>query len=122
MTENLTFDQLPQAVTKLTNEVSELKRLLIEKQEQTPTKQPDQWFNLNELIKYDPAKRTKATWYSIVSRGKVPYHKNGKSLVFLKSEINEWLKTGRRKSNAEIEAEAEAYLSNSKRKGVNYGK
>jgi len=41
-----------------------------------------------------------------VSRGLVPYHKNGKNLVFLKSEIDEWLKTGKRKSNAEIEAES----------------
>ena len=30
--ENLTFDKLPEAVTMLTKEVSELKRLLIEKQ------------------------------------------------------------------------------------------
>ncbi len=59
MTENLTFNDLPQAVTMLTKEVSELKRLLIEKQEHQNIEQPDQWFNLDELIKYDPAKRTK---------------------------------------------------------------
>ena len=75
-----------------------------------PADQPDKWFGLDDLIKYDPARRKKATWYSIVSRGEVPYHKNGKNLVFLKSEIDEWLKSGKRLSNSEIEAEAENYL------------
>ena len=40
MSENLTFDLLPKAVTTLTNEVSELKRLIIENQEQTLAEQP----------------------------------------------------------------------------------
>lgn len=111
---NLTFDQLPKAVTMLTKEVSELKSLLLEKQEQTSTVRPEHWFDLNDLIKYDPEKRTKPTWYSKISRGEVPYHKRGKKVYFLKSEIDEWLKAGKRKSNAEIEAEAEAYLSGNK--------
>ena len=40
MEQVLTFDKLPEAVTMLTKEVSELKRLLIEKQEQPTTDQP----------------------------------------------------------------------------------
>ena len=114
MQENLTFDQLPKAVTMLTNEVSELKRLLLEKQELTPTEQVEQWLDLNDLINYDPEKRTKPTWYSKISKGEVPYHKRGKKVYFLKSEIDNWLKAGKCKSNAEIEAEAEEYLSNKK--------
>jgi len=35
--ENLTFDQLPNAVTTLKNEIRELKNLLLEKQDQHPT-------------------------------------------------------------------------------------
>jgi len=113
----ISFDQLPTAVNQLNDKLENIEKLLLEKQEQSISEQSDQWFSLNNLISYDPAKRTKATWYSIVSRGEVPYHKNGKNLIFLKSEIDKWLKTGRRKSNAEIEAEAESYLLNSKRKG-----
>ena len=89
------------------------------KQEQTPTEQPEKWLDLNELIEYDPEKRTKPTWYSKISKGEVPYHKRGKKVYFLKSEIDEWLKAGKCKSNAEIEAEAEAYLSNNK-KGLHH--
>jgi len=36
-TENLSFDQLPAAVTTLKNEIRELKNLLLEKQDYTPT-------------------------------------------------------------------------------------
>jgi len=82
-----------------------------------PTKQPEQWLDLNDLIQYDPEKRTKPTWYSKISRNEVPHYKRGKKVYFLKSEIDEWLKQGKCKSNAEIEQEAEAYLSNN-RKGL----
>lgn len=75
----------------------------------------DQWFDLNELVEYDPEKRTKPTFYGYIHRGEIPYHKRGKKLTFLKSEIDEWLKSGRRKTNSEIEDEAESYL---KKKGL----
>lgn len=79
------------------------------------TEQPEQWLDLNDLIKYDPEKRTKSTWYSKISRNELPYYKRGKKIYFLKSEIDEWLKQGKCKSNAEIDAESEAYLSNNKK-------
>jgi excisionase family DNA binding protein len=78
------------------------------------SQQPKQWLDLNELIKYDPEKRTKPTWYSKISKGEVPYHKRGKKVYFLKSEIDDWLKQGKRKTIQEIEAEADEYLSNKK--------
>ena len=117
MEQNLTFDQLPKAVTMLTKEVSELKNLLIEKQEQNSTEEPEQWLDLNDLIQYDPEKRKKATWYSKISRNEVPHYKRGKKVYFLKSEIDEWLKEGKRKSNSEIQDEVDSYFAN-KKKGL----
>lgn len=76
----------------------------------------DQWFDINEFCSYHPDKPTKATVYSWISLGNVPHHKSSKRLRFLKSEIDEWLKQGRKKTNSEIKAEAESYL-NSKNKG-----
>lgn len=114
MEQQFSFEQLPTLVSQLIKKTDTLTRLLTEKNDLKTTQQADKWFGLDELVKYDPAKRTKATWYGIVSRGEVPHHKNGKHLVFLKSEIDDWLRTGKRKSNAEIEAEAETYLFNNK--------
>ena len=48
MEQLLTFDKLPEAITMLTKEVSELKRLLIEKQEQAPTDQPEQLLTIRK--------------------------------------------------------------------------
>jgi len=42
--------------------------------------------------------------------------KRGKRLYFSRTELLEYLKAGRKKTNAEIEGEAETYL---KRKGGN---
>ena len=46
MTENLTHNTLPQGVANLIKEVSELKRLLIEKQEQPIAEQPKQFLSV----------------------------------------------------------------------------
>lgn len=113
MTEqNLTFDQLPNAVTMLTKEVSELKRLLIEKQEQAPTEQPEQLLTVQEAAEF--LSLTVPTMYSKVSKGELPVMKRSKRLYFSRTELLDYLKDGRKKSNAEIEQEAENYL---KKKG-----
>ena len=57
------------------------------------------------------------TIYSKVSKGELPVMKRGKLLYFSKTELIGYLKSGRKKSNAEIEKEAEAYLSRSKKGG-----
>lgn len=109
----LTFDKLPEAVTMLTKEVSELKALLLKKSEQQPI-QPQQ-----EIPIYiDEAAKilgiVKPTLYSKVSKREIPFHKRGKKLYFFKSDLLNYIKAGKRKSSAEIEAEADAYLSNKK--------
>ena len=113
MEQVLTFDQLPTAVTMLTKEVSELKRLLIEKQEQTPTEQPEQLLSVQEAAEF--LSLTVPTMYSKVSKGELPVMKRSKRLYFSSIELMEYLKQGRHKSNAEIEQEADVYLFNKKR-------
>ena len=115
MTENLTFDQLPQAVTMLTKEVSEIKRLFMEKQEQLPIEQSEQLLTVEDAAQF--LNLTVATIYSKVSKGELPVMKRSKRLYFSKTELIDYLKGGRKKSNAEIEQEAEAYLSRSKKGG-----
>tara|TARA_R110002167_G_scaffold312948_4_gene518640 strand:- start:5172 stop:5525 length:354 start_codon:yes stop_codon:yes gene_type:complete len=114
MEQVLSFDQLPNAVTMLTKEVIELKRLLIEKQEQTLTEQPEQLLTIDEVAEL--LHLTKPTVYSKHSKGELPgVCKRGKRLYFQRDIIINWVKDGRKKSNAEIEAEAEAYLADNKK-------
>jgi excisionase family DNA binding protein len=119
MKTNLTFNDLPEAVTTLTKEVSELKRLLIEKQEQPPNQQSEQLLTIQEAGAF--LNLSVPTIYSKVSKNELPYMKRSKRLYFSRTELMEYLKQGRKKSNAEISQEAEAYLSNHK-KGLNHGK
>lgn len=49
------------------------------------------WLTLSELIDYLPTKPAPATIYGWVSKKTIPYHKCGKRLSFLKSEIDEWV-------------------------------
>lgn len=51
----------------------------------------DKWLSICDLIDYLPDKTARATIYGWVSQGLIPYHKYGKKLTFLKSEIDEWL-------------------------------
>ncbi len=82
--------------------------------EQQP--EPDRWFDLNELCNYHPDKPSKPTVYGWVHFNLIPVHKGAKKLRFLKSEVDAWIKQGRKKTIAEIESEADKYLN--KKKGA----
>jgi len=106
----LTFEQLPKAVTQLFDKLENIERLLMGNSNQ-PQLEPERWLNLSELCEYLPDKPVKPTVYGWVHHRLIPCHRRGKKLYFLKSEIDVWLKTGRKKTNAEIEAESREYIA-----------
>jgi excisionase family DNA binding protein len=114
--ESLTLEALPKAFSKLATDVSEIKRMLLE-HGNTHQSEPNRWFDLIELCQYHPDKPTKSTVYGWVNAGTIPVHKGGKKLRFLKSEIDEWLKQGRKKTVADMSREADVYLSSKKKGG-----
>lgn len=99
---NLTFDQLPAAVTDLTREVSALRQLLISK-EQITAEQPEQFLTIQQAAAF--LCLSVPTIYSKVSKRELPFMKQGKRLYFAKSELSEYLKAGKKKTSAEMEAE-----------------
>jgi predicted DNA-binding transcriptional regulator AlpA len=111
----ITFESLPKAVTQLCEDMAILKRHILEKSIEQPT-EADRWFDLNELLNYLPDKPAKATVYGWVHDGLIPCHKGAKKLRFLKSEIDQWLLKGKRKTLSELEAEADQYLKSKKKK------
>ena len=100
---------------------SSVRKVLKETPPQTvePTDQPEQLLTIQEAAEF--LSLTVPTIYSKVSKGELPVMKRSKRLYFSRTELLEYLKDGRKKSNAEIEQEAKAYLSNNK-KGLNNGK
>lgn len=80
-----------------------------------PAESPEQLLSVQEAARF--LKLTVPTIYSKVSKGELPVMKRSKRLYFSPTELLNYLKEGRKKSNAEIEAEARNYLLNAKKKG-----
>jgi len=81
----------------------------------------ERWMNLDELCQYHPDKPSKPTVYGWVHAGIIPFHKGGKKLRFLKSDIERWLLQGRKQTTAEVDAqlsaERDTYLLTKKKGG-----
>lgn len=106
--ETLKFEQLPNLVADLKNEVSEMKALLLKKaQSQPETDNPITIQGVSELTGL-----TVPTLYGYCQRNEIPYSKKGNRLYFFKSEIIDWIKTGKSKTLKELQLDAEVYLSN----------
>lgn len=116
--EQLTFENLPKAVTNLANEVSEIKRLLLSKSNEQPTEAPDQLLTVHEAAEF--LSLAVPTVYTMVSRGELPVMKRSKRLYFSRIELMDYLKAGRKKTLAETASEANQYISN--KKGLKNGR
>ena len=99
---NITFEDLPKAMSWMMDKLNKL---------DSPA---DQWMNLKELCEYLPSHPAEQTVYGWTSCHQIPFHKRGKRIMFLKSEIDAWLHDGKRKSQKELAEEAAQFV-NSKR-------
>lgn len=104
----LKFENLPNAIADLIKGQSELKALFLNKANpQTEIELPDNIKGISKLTELSVP-----TLYGYVQRNEIPHYKKGNRLKFFKSEIIDWIKEGKVKSLAEIEADANAYFSN----------
>lgn len=100
------------------NRLNTIESLLLDIKHSSPTEaltnEPkDELLTVQEAAQF--LKLTVPTIYSKVSRNELPVMKKGKRLYFSQKELLEYLQTGRKKTNTEIAAEADAYLQKSKR-------
>jgi excisionase family DNA binding protein len=113
--ENLTFEKLPDAVSRMSEQLNEIRNFLLKRDEPQP--QPEQ----NELLTIQEAAKllhlTVPTIYTKTSKGELPgVCKQGKRLYFDKQALTDWIRSGRKKTNAEIIAGAESYLNSKKKR------
>lgn len=73
------------------------------------TLQEDHFLTIDETAKL--LNLAKPSVYGLVHQNKIPYHKKSKRLYFLKSEILDWIKSGKQESKSELEIRANEYLS-----------
>lgn len=106
--EKLSFDQLPSAVDQLTKKLENIERLLLENGNLKPPNLPEELLTVEQTAKF--LNLTIPTIYSKVSRRELPVMKRSHRLYFSRNELIDYLKQGRKKTNTEIEQEANNYL------------
>ncbi len=91
--------------------LSSIENLILDLKQPTkvePTEQPEQLLTVQGAAEF--LGLTVPTIYSKCSRNELPFMKRSKRLYFSSTELMEYLKEGRKKSNQEIEQTAELYL------------
>jgi len=107
--EPISFNELPQAMAYLIQKVEKIESQLSNSNLEQPVS--DKWFNVQELCEFLPDKPARQTVYGWIGQRLIPYHKKGKKLQFLKSEIDAWLLGDKRQTEAELRAEAAAFIA-----------
>ena len=113
----ITFNDIPQLMVDVLAKLKELDEKMDRLAPSVNADEP-QWCNVSALIDYLPNHPAEQTIYGWTSAKKIPFHKRGKSILFNKAEIDEWLNDStHHKSVQELERDAMSYIS-SKRNGV----
>ena len=109
--QNLVFTQLSiTEVRQLLRE--ELESFFAEKQSNAKQIEVDEISGIDLAIELTGL--AKPTIYGLVSERKIPHSKQGKRLYFSRQELTDWLRQGKRKTQAEIKLEAVEFVANRK--------
>ena len=113
------FDDLPMAVSQLTDKVNSISSMLA--RHSMPQESPQTEDKLLSVREASTLLRlTVPTIYSKVSRGELPCMKQGNRLYFSLAEITAHLRSGKKRSAAELTAQAEEFCN--RKEGGRYGK
>ena len=108
---DITFEKLPQAVNIINERLANIERLLLANSSESK-------IAIDELLTIEQAAKflnvSVPTIYGYVHSKEIPYSKVKKRLYFSKYELTEWIKSGRRKTSAELEVAANNYLQQKK--------
>lgn len=109
----INFNNLPQAVAHLVNEVETIK-YLVENSQVPKIKKTRTPIGIDEACKI--IGKAKPTIYTLVRKRLLPCYKNGKRLYFFEDELVEWIKNGRRKTLEEIQSESRSLVKGKRKK------
>ena len=114
----LTFDDMPSILSNIIDKLITIEDKV--NQLTSSTEIVEEWLSLKELCDYLPSHPAEQTVYGWTSSHFIPFYKKGKNLIFLKSEIDHWLKNSHHKSLTDLENEAKEFINNKKKKNDNY--
>jgi len=109
----LTFNELPKAVSQLFDKLNSIEKILLNQGDNTQP-ETDQLLTIKQAGEF--LTLSVPTLYGLVSKNTIPVSKQGKRLYFSKQELTDWIKAGRKLTVSEIESQAGEYLV--KKKGA----
>lgn len=107
---NLTFEEVPQAVSAMQHQINEIHNLLLKSDLSQKTPQ-DELLTVQDAAKF--LRLSVPTIYGLTSKGELPVMKRSKRCYFTKSDLLNYLKSGRKLSNSEIGISANKHISKS---------
>jgi excisionase family DNA binding protein len=108
----LSFEQLPFAISELTQKINNIERLLLNGPMGPP--ETDQLLTIEQAAEF--LNVSVQTIYRKVSQSDIPSCKQGKRLYFSKADLLAWVKSTRKTTMAEVQAITETNLKLKKRK------
>jgi hypothetical protein len=112
----ITFDEMPAMLATIAERLKSIEdkvnHLTLPQQEEK-----DEWFNIKGLCEYLPSHPAEQTVYGWTSTHFIPFHKRGKNIAFRKSEIDQWLGQGMKKSLQDIQRDAQEFVNHKRMKG-----
>ena len=97
----ITDEGINKLAKKITQQLMPLRKAIDITEEET-------FLTIDELSKL--IKMSKGSIYQLVYKNSIPYHKKGK-LYFLKSEILDWIKSGKQETKSALQQKADEYLA-----------
>ncbi len=110
----ITHNEVPEAIAYLISKVGALEVKLDKMiRKSSENEEEVKWLNVAELCEYLPSHPREQTVYSWTCSRKIPFHKKGRSIMFDKKEIDEWLhNSSHYKSELELQDEAIRFVKN----------
>ena len=115
--DNITFEQLPQAVSMLIEKVGQLADKVEKVLGNTGQRQERRLLTLDDVATL--LNKSSSTIYAMTSDKRIPYHKRGNKLYFFENEIIAWIEEGGTSgvaNESDIERRLEELRNGKKRK------
>lgn len=113
MSENdiITFDNMPEAMMHLLQEVAYIKNHLLNNASSTIETAPEpqvesEYLTVTELSQL--IKKSRGTIYNMTSKRQIPFIKKGNRLTFERQVILEWMREDRRKTEEQLQEEVKS--------------
>jgi|SRR6185312_3215876 len=113
--EQTTFETMPKAIDELRNGQNRLEELVGKLIHQhSPQQEKEEFITLKQVCELTGY--ASPTIYGLIGKNAIPHFKKGQRLFFDRAAIISWIREGKRKSQTEISANADARLAGNTKK------